>query len=371
MSERLTRLRIAGYRSLRDVTVELGPLNVLIGANGAGKSNVISFFKLLNEMMAGRLQQHIGISGRAQSLLHFGPKHTSCLEAVLDLETDAGARISHTMRLSPGDGDTLAFTQEILSGGANGPAPTLPVDLGQGHGETRLRATADAGNEPARSVRRLLDACHVYHFHDTSQLAAPRRAAYLQDNHVLRHDAGNLASMLFAYRARSPVVYRRIVSTLRQVMVEFDDFVLDPGGVNPNEIFLNWRAKGQDYVFGPHQLSDGSLRAMALMTLLLQPEAEQPALMVLDEPELGLHPYALAIVAGLVQAAAVGSQVIVATQSPAFVDHFRASEVLVVDSQAHASRLRRLDDAELAGWLEDYSLGELWERNVFGAGPMP
>jgi predicted ATPase len=177
--------------------------------------------------------------------------------------------------------------------------------------------------------------------------------------------------MLYYYKDKHPTVYHRIRSAVRLVSPSFDDFVLAPQPANPTRIMLNWRQMGGgDYLLGPHQISDGTLRAMTLITLLLQPETDLPILMIVDEPELGLHPYAISIVAGLLRAVSVHIQVIVTTQSAAFLDEFTADEVIVVDSVRGESQFRRLDPADLKDWLEDYSIGELWEKNVIGGGPM-
>ena len=183
-------------------------------------------------------------------------------------------------------------------------------------------------------------------------------------------DAGNLAAMLFAYRKQSNVVYNRIVSTVRKILPEFDDFDLGPNRLNENEIILNWRKRGFDYLFGPHQISDGALRAMALCTLFLQPEAHRPNVIILDEPELGLHPNALEIVAGLIRASSSKTQVIVATQSQTFLNFFEPSEIVTVECTDGCSEFQRLEAAQLKDWLEDYTIGELWQRNVIGAGPL-
>jgi predicted ATPase len=161
------------------------------------------------------------------------------------------------------------------------------------------------------------------------------------------------------------------VSTVKKVFPEFADFDLAPDRNNPREIALNWRKVNADYLFGPHQISDGALRAMAIITLFLQPADDLPDVILLDEPELGLHPYALEIVAGLIRAASVKSQVIVATQSPAFLEHFEADEIIVAESAEGSSHFRRLETGQLKDWLEDYTLGELWQRNVLGGGPVP
>lgn len=295
----LRRVILNGFKSIRKMNLKLRPLNVLIGANGAGKSNLVSFFKMLNEMMGGRLQRYIGASGRAQSILHFGPKVTTQMEATLEFEVDNGVDI-FSMRLFHAAGDTLIFADESLSfHQTNYPRPKS-VSLGSGHQETRIGQEADKGDPTAKVFRHLLNYCRVYHFHDTSPTARVQQYCYVGDNRWLMPDAGNLAAFLLRLReTNGGQAYRRIVTTIRLLAPFFDDFDLEPVGPNNKDIILNWRDKGSDQVFGPYQLSDGTLRAICLVTLLMQPEDDLPDLIVVDEPELGLHPYALNVVASL------------------------------------------------------------------------
>jgi predicted ATPase len=196
-----------------------------------------------------------------------------------------------------------------------------------------------------------------------------RRDCAIDANRFLYPDAANLPAMLYLYRERYPTAYRRIVAAVKAVAPFFDDFVLEPLRLNPRNIALHWRAKGADYDFGPHQLSDGTLRAIALFTLLLQPEEDLPALIVLDEPELGLHPAALAVLADLLKSAARRSQLLVATQSTALIDHFEVDDIVTVNLRDGGSTFERLDPERLKDWLEEYTLSQLWERNVIGGGP--
>jgi len=367
----LRKVSIKGYRSIREVEVELGSLNVLIGANGAGKSNFVSFFKMLNEMMAGRLQQYIGTSGRGQSLLYLGPKVTPQLEATLEFEAESVLDTYH-MRLFHAANDSLVFADETLDyrkHGWQGPQRP-PWSLGAGHLETRIGELATEGNQTAKTFRRILNDCRVYHFHDTSPTARIRQHGYIGDNRWLMPDAGNLAALLYAYQQQSEPVYRRIISTIKKIMPDFADFDVEPDRLNPKEVALNWRKLGTDYLFGPHQVSDGTLRAIAIITLFLQPEADLPDVIILDEPELGQHPHGLEIIAGLIRAASVKSQVIVATQSRTFLEHFEPPEIVVVDTTEGSSRFQRLDAEQLKDWLVEYSIGELWEKNVLGGGPL-
>lgn len=363
----LQRVILNGFKSIKTMDIELRPLNILIGANGAGKSNLISFFKMLNEMMAGRLQQYIGISGYAHSLLHFGPKVTPQIDVQLEFDVETKVLI-YSMYLSHAAGDTLIFGREnfffkFLE--TESPWNHMSVSF-SGHQETKIIQAAEAGREAAKVLRDMLNRCRVYHFHDTSANAGVRQSCYVGDNQSLMPDAGNLAALLLRFREDHSIAYQRIIKTIRLIAPFFDDFVLEP---RANNVILNWREKGSDQVFGPHQFSDGTLRAICLTTLLLQPEDELPELIVVDEPELGLHPYALNVVAAMFGKVSYHTQILISTQSSSFLDNFNPEDVIAVDREGKESQFKRLNPEELAAWLEEYSLGEIWEKNIIGGGP--
>lgn len=367
---KLTKLTLRGFKSIKDATIEFGSMNVLIGANGAGKSGLVSFFRLLNEMMGERLQQYVAQNGRAHSLLHHGPKRTPQIEAMLEFDTDTGTSI-YEARWFYAAGDTLIFASESLQFQRTGAfRPAQPISLGAGHQETRIREEARDGDNSAKVFRHLLNTCRVYHFHDTSPTARVREAAYVGNQSLLMYDAANLAPFLYALKIQNDKsAYKRIINTIQLIAPFFDDFDLEPDGQGGKEIFLNWREKNSDQLFGPHQLSDGTLRAICLVTLLLQPQETLPALIIVDEPELGLHPYALNIIASLFQKAAVHTQVLISTQSSTFLDYFQPEDIIVVDRAKDGSTFSRLDPVKLDAWLEEYSLGEVWEKNIVAGGP--
>jgi predicted ATPase len=365
---RLSKIRIAGWKSIRDMEpgLELGPLNVLIGANGSGKSNLVSFFQLLNELEGERLQTYIGQSGGADSVLHLGSKVTPRISAELEADTELG-RLRYSFDLNHAAPGALLIDEERIL--LDVPSPgTISISTG-GHLESHLRQHAAQCDQNAKTMSDLFKRFRVYHFHDTAPTARIRQGGYLEANQGLYSDAGNLAAMLYLYQQTKPWFYDRIVRTVRKVMPMLDDFVLEPQRLNPRYILLNWKQKGSDYVFGPHQISDGSLRAMALIALFLQPTEDLPALIVVDEPELGLHPDAIVIIAGLIRATSLTSQVVLTTQSSAFLDHFEPGEIIVVDSRNGRSLFHHLNTRELGHWLKDYSVGQLWEMNVLGGGP--
>jgi predicted ATPase len=359
------RLELSGYKSIRQAAIDFTRLNVLIGANGSGKSNLVSFFSYLRVALDGRLDGYVGRHGGPNSLLYLGAKRTSEIAAALTVRTAAGTGTLY-QRAGFRAPDSLFYSSDH-AGRPQGAdrSDELVIDglcsvvkhSGQGH--------------PGQPIYfSLKDRLATYHLDDTSLTSPIRTEVYIQDNGRLRSDAGNLAAVLNLYKTKKPHAYQRIRSTVRKVAPAFDDFVLEPQRLNPNNILLNWKQRGSDYLLGPHQLSDGSLRAMALTTLFLQPAEDLPDLLIVDEPELGLHPHALTLMAGLIRAASVKTQVLVTTQSPTFLDQFAPDEVIVAEAPQGATAFRRLDPEQLKDWLEDYSVGELWQKNVIGGGPL-
>jgi predicted ATPase len=352
----LERLKLSGYKSIRDAGIEFTRLNVLIGANGAGKSNLVSFFSLLPAALLGTasLDDYVGRHGGPNALLHFGAQRTSEIAVAATVRTVEGTGVLY-QRLGFRAPDSLYYRT---------PLDSLPHDV------CAVIKTTGEGNPEPTIYESLRYGVANYHLVDTSLTSPIRTEAYIEDNKRLNSNGGNLAAVLYRYKRTNEDVYRRIRSTVGKIVPSFDDFVLEPRELNPRNILLNWRQLGRDYLFGPHQFSDGALRAIALVTIFLQPESELPNLILVDEPELGLHPYAMLIVSGLMRAASSNTQVLLATQSPTFLDGFDPSEVIVAEEREHASHYRRVTPEELREWLQEYSLGELWQKNVLGGGPM-
>ncbi|HLP57791.1 MAG TPA: AAA family ATPase [Candidatus Deferrimicrobium sp.] len=378
---KLAKIEIKGYKSIdsEGQSIEFGDVTVLLGANGAGKSNLVSFFKLLNYMTSGNLQKFIGQEGYAESLLHYGAKTTPVISAKLKFEDETNTD-TYDFTLAHASGDTLIFTQENVTWRQRQHQNQKPfeINLGAGHNESKLperarSAQVEKESEYCKIVLNQLHSCRVYQFHDTSKLARIRNYGYIGDNEYLRDDAGNLAAFLYAMQNKKEweKYYQRIVRHIRMIFPQFGEFILKPSPLNDNQIRLDWTEKDNDYRFGPHQLSDGGLRFMAMATLLLQPPELIPGAILIDEPELGLHPVAISALAGMMHSASEYSQVIVATQSPRLIDEFEANVITVVerDEKTKRSLFKKLDEEELKEWLADYTLSELWEKNVFGGRP--
>lgn len=365
----LKTIKIKGYKTLKDIELNLRQVNVLIGANGSGKSNFISFFKLLRWMLQnpGKLQFFIGQSGGANLLLFDGAATTPQIEAELTFETELGKN-DYFFRLFHAVGDTLIFAEEKYRfSNYKFPHLTAWQSLDAGHKEAKIIDVATMGREPtAKRIFSLLQKYAVYQFHNTSETARIRQRWSIEDNRYLREDGANLAPLLLRLKETEPLYYQRIVETIRQIAPFFIDFVLEPVNFY---VILQWKERNTDLIFSSHQASDGTLRTMALITLLLQPENDLPEVLILDEPELGLHPYAINIIGGLIQSISHRTQVILATQSTELIDCFEPEDVFVVERKNRESIFQRLESETLEDWLEEYSLSELWNKNVIGGRP--
>jgi len=367
---KLNKVSLEGYKSIRQCRdLTLGNLNVLIGANGAGKSNLISFFRLLNAAMRGELRGYVGQQGAAHSLLHNGPKVSGEIKACLEFEDEAETNL-YAIRLIYGAPDNLTFASEMFRTKPKASSATQASELiAHGASESAVCQPGLRENERVKLFARLIGGIDTYHFHDTSLLAGVRGRWRVSDHRVLYAYGENLAAVLRVLREAHTDDYGRILETIRLVTPFFGEFILDPPSESPDLVMLNWRAKGTDYELGPHQLSDGTLRFIALATLLLQPHECLPQMIIIDEPELGLHPYAIKILGSLLQDAASFTQIIVATQSAALVDEVRPEDVIVANLVDGATSFERLDQERMADWLKDYSLSQMWESNLFGGRP--
>lgn len=372
MPQALDKLTIKGFKSIRTLEdFELTNLNVLIGGNGAGKSNFIDFFRMLRAMMelplpgltSANLNAYITDGGGSDDFLFNGPKITEQIE----VETRFGPN-GYRFKLAPTADDTFIINDEAryFKGGTAG-----WWELGSGSATPQLLKDKDkrgvtGGRNVASYVYDSISSWKIYHFHDTSKVAPMRRFETIDDCDYLRFDAANIAPFLLGLRNNEESAYNQIVDTIRLVTPFFNDFILKPS--KNEKIRLLWKQKGSDYPLKPHHLSDGTLRFICLTTALLQPDP--PSTIIIDEPELGLHPYAIEILAELIEATSKKTQLIVSTQSPSLVDYFEPKNIIVVNRKKGASVFKRLIKSELSSWLEDYSLGDLWRKNIVTGGPV-
>jgi len=361
---KLEKLTIKNFKSIREQTLALGSLNVFIGGNGAGKSNLIQVFRFLREIVNQNLAGYTGIKGGADTLLYFGRKKSPEMSFFLEFgEGDTANAYSVKLRGTDDDALTIGAETAFYHERKKYPKP-YDKSVSTFSKESKLK---NVDHICTRQVMRDLDSYRVYHFHDTSDTAAVKGTGDLEDNRVLRPQAENLTAFLYWMQQKHPDHFANIQDTVRQIAPFFEEFRLAPSKLNEGKIKLEWKEKGSDAYFNASSLSDGTLRFLCLTTLLLQPQL--PAVLLLDEPELGLHPAAVTLLADLLASAATRTQVIVATQSVTLVNQFEQDAVWTVDRKDNQSVFTHLSSEDMTAWLDGYALGELWEKNVLGARP--
>jgi predicted ATPase len=379
----LRNLSVRGYRSLADVSLtDIGRVTVLIGPNGAGKSNLLDFLRMLSFLHSGSLRRFVGEAGGATALLHYGPSATASIHLELEYEVDGG-RVGYRAELAHAANDSLFFAAEEVAHRPLQQAELRWESLGEGHVESRL---SEANGSTARTVRWCLQRTTFLHVHDTSTRSPMRQNSRIADAQYLRSNGSNLAAYLLALRdgkdSASKVAWHRINHLVRRVAPSVKELLPSRPQLQPLEsevqdgqdvetattVRLDW-VDDQDQIFGPAALSDGTLRAIALITALSQPTSRLPLLLAIDEPELGLHPTALELICEIIQSVAHHMQVVLATQSPVLIDHFEPEDVVITERADRSTRLRRLHASSLQRWLDDYSLSELYEKNVLGGLP--
>jgi len=362
----LDSVSIRGFKSLASIEqLKLESLNVLIGPNGSGKSNFLGIFSFLHALREGRLQEYVVKAGGANRLLHFGSKITEKLEIHISFNDGVN---QYEIELQPTDSDELVPTAESVFFWDK-KKHARPYDVAIATRGTEAGISSHTQRDIATYVRDHLAKWRVYHFHDTSSTSPMKRAADLNDNRFLRPDGSNLPSFLFYLQQKHELSYSLIRGSVQRAAPFFQDFILEPQRLNPSKIRLEWRHRHSDEYFDASSMSDGTLRFICLSTLFLQPEELRPSVIVVDEPELGLHPYAITVLASMVRQASTVTQVIIETQSSLLLDHFEPEDVLVADRVGGATHFTRLESERLGAWLGDYSLGQLWEKNEIGGRP--
>lgn len=347
-------IEIKGYKSIKEQKVDFKDINILIGSNGSGKSNFISFFEFLNRLYNRNLQEYISLRGGEDKILFEGKDVTDRI--YFNVEFNGGVN-GYSATLKAGE-EKLVFTDERLIYNRDGGR-----DISAYSTEARIKTT---DNFRAKYVIQYLNGFRKYHFHDTGAKSPFTLMSHIENDIYFLYEKGeNLAAFLYNIQKENPKVYLRIISTIQSVAPYFSDFFFQPN--KENYIRLQWKDKFSNVIYGVNDLSDGTIRFIALATLFMQPEL--PQTIIIDEPELGLHPAAISKLAGLIKSVASKQcQVILATQSTDLISHFEPEDIITVDRINGESVFRRLDSESLSVWLDEYTVDDLWKRNIITSG---
>ena len=360
-------IEIKGFKSIKEVQMELNSLNILIGGNGSGKSNFISFFKLLKSIANRQLQRFL-MEEDVDRLLYFGRKSTSELYGKVIFSDNPNHNNAYYFRLAQNSTGGLFIETEGSGYNVRSDDDLKNYNCNNNIDESNFFYSVQLQIYRNKFLNDYLSSLKIFHFHDTSNTSLLRKKCDISDNTVLKHDGRNLPAMLYLLKEKFPIIFNRIEKTVQSVAPYIYKFILESNGLNGNEIEIRWIDAGDmESNFSAYQLSDGTLRFIALAVLLMQPNP--PAVIIVDEPELGLHPFAIGKLAGMMQAASTKTQIIAATQSPGLISHFTPEDIIVIDKSENENQtvFNRLNSDSLKNWLEDYTLGDLWERNIINA----
>jgi len=363
MGHSIEKLTIEGFKSIKELTdFPLKPLNIMIGGNGCGKSNLVSFFRMIRNMMKRNLQVYIPKNGGIEAHLFMGSKVTERIIGKIFFE-----KYRYEFKLEPTTNNRLIIIDERFDSiKPDRVRDALPAFSAGGFEETKLVEAIHEGpgdDIPSEIYPTIMN-WGLYHFHDTSDTAKIKRPCAINHNERLDEDGGNLAAFLYPLYQKYDASYRKIRDVVRLAAPFFDDFHLRPLINNPEQIQLEWKQKHWEQPLLASQLSDGTLRFICLVTALLQ--LRSSSTIIIDEPELGLHPYAISVLANLIKQASSETQIIVATQSSTLLEYFDPGDIIVIDREQECSIFKRLEPDQLKEWLEEYTLGELWQKNIFG-----
>lgn len=350
----IENISITGYKSIKQMSLNLKPINIFIGANGSGKSNFISFFKLVDNLFEQRLNNYTMIHD-ADELMLWGSEHTNEIKSEINCKDS-----KYSFSLRPGANRSLFLAEERCYN-RNGEI------IYQRH-DTEESELQEQDSEIANIMCNHLQGFKYYHFHDTSETSPLRMKSSLEDNRSLAKDGANLPSILYLLKVKHVHSFRRLELIIQSAIPDFERFYLEPSPLGSQKIELQWNDRNlPDKYFTARDLSDGSIRFIALATLLMQPKL--PELIIIDEPEIGLHPHAISKLAGMIHSASNrGCQIILATQSTDLIDNFEADNIITVDKREGVSIFKCLAKEDFEQCPKDYSLGELWGKGLINGG---
>ena len=349
----INSIEIEGYKSIKKTILELKSINLLIGSNGSGKSNFISFFEFLNQLYEQKLEAYISLRGGQEKMLFQGLKVSSNIKSHLSF--NAGLN-GYSFTLTAGE-NNMIFTKEHLW--YNNDSWSMTSYTPKAGVKFNKKGRGKYVNDFLKNFRK-------YHFHDTGKKSPFSSTSHIDNDAFFLYEEGsNLASFLNNILHNDKIIYSRIIQTIQSVAPYFSDFFFQPN--QQGNLRLQWQSKHSSTIYGANDLSDGTLRFIALTTLFLQPNI--PNTIIIDEPELGLHPFAIAKLAGMIKSVTLkNAQVIIATQSADLINHFNAEDIITVDQVNGESIFTRLNETHLESWLEDYNIGDLWQKNIIKGG---
>jgi predicted ATPase len=377
-----TRIHVEGFRRLHNVNLPLKPLNVMIGANGAGKTSLLDVFSIMSASAEGNLAAAMSEQGGIAANLTGGDaRWISCLLATAPPERPelryriaikprgAGYEIVDEMLCDVLE-DEHRFHEYIKSQhgkvqyrfpGESLQAPSWEFDA---H-ETAISQTSREFRVAEEFRKQLASSTH-YHVLSVEPRSPVRMPQPLRPAMLPGVDGEDLVSCLFYLQQTDRDRFEMIEDTLRAGFHDFERLDFPP--VAAGTLAMTWRDRNFTQPLFMHQLSEGTLRFLWLVTLLYSPGLT--ALTLIDEPEVSLHPELLSLLADVMREASSRTQLIVATHADRLVRFLQVDEVVALDvGEDGLATATRASDLDLERWLDEYTLDEVWRMGRMGARP--
>lgn len=382
---KISRLKVGGFRRLHDVDLDVRPLMVLIGANGVGKTSLLDAFSLLSASAGGKLKERLSSLGGVAGILT--REKADSLSLLVDMEVPGQEPLEYALSLTP-KGVGYVISQERLSQAREGfDQPFKHIDSygdniqyyeveNKGSGlvrpnweynplETSLSQVPKMFQEPEQ-LRQILGSTTQYHVLDVGQRAPVKLPQQMKPADLPGADGEDLVPFLYSLREGDQERYEAVIDSLRAAFGDFDCLSFPP--VAAGMLAMTWKDKSFQKPLYMHELSEGTLRFLWLVSLLQSPGLS--TITMIDEPEVSLHPELLSLLADLMREASQHTHLIVATHSDRLVRFLRPEEVVVMDvGEDGGATATWADELDLDQWLAEYSLDEVWRMGRMGGRP--
>jgi predicted ATPase len=384
------KLHIDGFRRLYEIDLKLKPLNVVIGANGSGKTSLLDVFLLLAASASGKLKETMsdlgGIGANITNLMAARGENERFVSFDLEMGVSGYKPIEYGLAIVPVGVGYRISGERLNQWRDNKSEPFTHIHANDGfvryfepktkkgfvrpnwdydQAESALSQVPKMFQEPEEFRNRLASSTH-YHVLDVSSRAPIRLPQQMRDAQLPGHDGEDLVSCLYTLRETDPDRFETIEATLRAGFPDFERLNFPP--VAAGTLAMTWKDKTSKNPFFMHQLSEGTLRFLWLATLLQSPGLT--AVTMIDEPEVSLHPELLSLLADLLREASARTQLIVATHADRLIRFLKPSEVVTISmNDEGAAEATRADELDLEKWLQEYTFDEVWRMGRMGARP--
>jgi len=376
-------ITIEGYRRLYSVQVNMRPLTVMIGANGVGKTSLLEIFLLLAASAKGQLESKISdLSGLSEIMTR---DRANSLAISLLMSVPGHAPLYYRLEVAPkGLAYEIALETLTQQNDRYASEPFKHIDSrgldvkyfntedqkllrpNWDHSplETSLAQVPKMYHEP-ENFRKILASCTFYGALNVAPKSLVRLPQLMRPATLPGSNGEDLVSCLYYLRETDSEQFEIIEDTLAAAFPDFERLGFPP--VAAGTLAMTWKDKNFSKPLYMHQLSEGTLRFLWLVTLLQSPDLT--AVTLIDEPEVSLHPDLLRLLADLMREASQKTQLIVATHSDRLIRFLQAKEVLVCDAEDGLANMTWADSLDLEKWLKEYSLDQVWAMNLIGGRP--